>query len=145
MMGSAGSGWKETAEPIMPCGTAITRARSNGMRGNRVRFPLIPFRSTTTGSATRNERTGLAPAAGAGQVEVMSLSSAGSSRLTAVLGPTNTGKTYLAIERMLGHDSGMIGFPLRLLARENYDRIAKIKGVGQVALITRSEEHTSEL
>ena len=49
-------------------------------------------------------------------------------RLTAVLGPTNTGKTYLAIERMLGHESGMIGFPLRLLARENYDRIVKIKG-----------------
>ncbi len=70
----------------------------------------------------------------------MSLSSAGSGRLTAVLGPTNTGKTYLAIERMLGHESGMIGFPLRLLARENYDRIAKIKGVGQVALITGEEK-----
>ena len=49
-------------------------------------------------------------------------------RITAVLGPTNTGKTYLAIERMLGHRSGMIGFPLRLLARENYDRIVKAKG-----------------
>src|SRR5262249_50928992 len=51
-----------------------------------------------------------------------------SSRVTAVLGPTNTGKTYLAVERMLGHRTGMIGFPLRLLARENYDRIRKIKG-----------------
>ncbi len=61
-------------------------------------------------------------------------------RLTAVLGPTNTGKTYLAIERMLGHESGMIGFPLRLLARENYDRVAKIKGVGRVALITGEEK-----
>ena len=60
-------------------------------------------------------------------------------RLTAVLGPTNTGKTYLAIERMLGHDSGMIGFPLRLLARENYDRIVKLKGASQVALITGEE------
>jgi ATP-dependent RNA helicase SUPV3L1/SUV3 len=70
----------------------------------------------------------------------MSLASAASSRLTAVLGPTNTGKTYLAIERMLGHESGMIGFPLRLLARENYDRIAKLKGVGQVALITGEEK-----
>ncbi len=50
----------------------------------------------------------------------MSLTSA-TGRLTAVLGPTNTGKTYLAIERMLGHESGMIGFPLRLLARENYE------------------------
>jgi ATP-dependent RNA helicase SUPV3L1/SUV3 len=68
----------------------------------------------------------------------MSLSGA-SGRLTAVLGPTNTGKTYLAIERMLGHDSGMIGFPLRLLARENYDRIVKLKGASQVALITGEE------
>lgn len=65
-----------------------------------------------------------------------------SSRLTAVLGPTNTGKTYLAIERMLGHESGMIGFPLRLLARENYDRIVKLKGVNQVALITGEEKIT---
>jgi ATP-dependent RNA helicase SUPV3L1/SUV3 len=61
-------------------------------------------------------------------------------RLTAVLGPTNTGKTYLAIERMLGHESGMIGFPLRLLARENYDRIVRIKGTAQVALITGEEK-----
>ena len=63
-----------------------------------------------------------------------------SGRLTAVLGPTNTGKTYLAIERMLGHESGMIGFPLRLLARENYDRIVAIKGAKQVALITGEEK-----
>jgi ATP-dependent RNA helicase SUPV3L1/SUV3 len=69
----------------------------------------------------------------------MSLSSA-DGRLTAVLGPTNTGKTYLAIERMLGHESGTIGFPLRLLARENYDRIVKIKGASQVALITGEEK-----
>lgn len=57
----------------------------------------------------------------------------------AVLGPTNTGKTYLAIERMLGHESGMIGFPLRLLARENYDRVVRLKGAGAVALITGEE------
>jgi ATP-dependent RNA helicase SUPV3L1/SUV3 len=63
-----------------------------------------------------------------------------SGRLTAVLGPTNTGKTYLAIERMLGHESGIIGFPLRLLARENYDRVVKLKGVGKVALITGEEK-----
>src|ERR1041384_3860165 len=69
----------------------------------------------------------------------MSLSSA-AGRLTAVLGPTNTGKTHLAIERMLGHQSGMIGFPLRLLARENYDRIVKIKGARAVALITGEEK-----
>jgi ATP-dependent RNA helicase SUPV3L1/SUV3 len=61
------------------------------------------------------------------------------SRITAVLGPTNTGKTYLALERMMGHASGMIGFPLRLLARENYDRVAAIKGRDKVALITGEE------
>lgn len=61
-------------------------------------------------------------------------------RVTAVLGPTNTGKTYLAIERMLGHASGMIGFPLRLLARENYDRVVKVKGRNQVALVTGEEK-----
>ncbi|HIJ37268.1 MAG TPA: DEAD/DEAH box helicase [Rhodospirillaceae bacterium] len=61
-------------------------------------------------------------------------------RLIAVLGPTNTGKTYLAIERMLGHKSGMIGFPLRLLARENYDRIVALHGAGSVALLTGEEK-----
>ncbi len=61
-------------------------------------------------------------------------------RVVAVLGPTNTGKTYLAIERMLGHRSGMIGFPLRLLARENYDRIVSIKGKNAVALVTGEEK-----
>lgn len=57
-------------------------------------------------------------------------------RVRAVLGPTNTGKTHLAIERMCGHSSGMMGFPLRLLAREVYDRVRTIKGDNQVALIT---------
>ena len=60
--------------------------------------------------------------------------------LTAVLGPTNTGKTHLAVERMCGHSSGMIGFPLRLLAREVYDRVVKLKGAAQVALITGEEK-----
>src|SRR3569623_706012 len=59
--------------------------------------------------------------------------------VTAVLGPTNTGKTHLAIERMCGHSSGMIGFPLRLLAREVYDRVVKLKGKDRVALITGEE------
>ena len=62
------------------------------------------------------------------------------SRLIAVLGPTNTGKTHLAVERMLGHASGMIGLPLRLLAREIYDRVAKTRGAAQVALITGEEK-----
>ncbi|MGO1119775.1 helicase-related protein [Rhodovibrionaceae bacterium A322] len=61
-------------------------------------------------------------------------------RISAVLGPTNTGKTFLAIERMLAHNSGMMGFPLRLLARENYDKVVRIKGAGQVALITGEEK-----
>ncbi|HEY6815727.1 MAG TPA: helicase-related protein [Croceibacterium sp.] len=60
-------------------------------------------------------------------------------RLRAVLGPTNTGKTHLAIERLCGHSSGAIGFPLRLLAREVYDRVRAIKGDKQVALITGEE------
>jgi ATP-dependent RNA helicase SUPV3L1/SUV3 len=62
------------------------------------------------------------------------------SRLVAILGPTNTGKTHLAIERMLDHPSGMIGFPLRLLARENYDRVVKRRGARAVALITGEEK-----
>lgn len=57
----------------------------------------------------------------------------------AVLGPTNTGKTHLAIERLCAHSSGAIGFPLRLLAREVYDRVCKIKGADNVALITGEE------
>jgi ATP-dependent RNA helicase SUPV3L1/SUV3 len=61
-------------------------------------------------------------------------------RLVAVLGPTNTGKTHLAVERMLGHASGMIGLPLRLLAREIYDRVVKLRGARSVALITGEEK-----
>lgn len=61
-------------------------------------------------------------------------------RVKAVLGPTNTGKTHLAIERMMAHASGVIGFPLRLLARENYDRLVAHKGARYVALITGEEK-----
>jgi hypothetical protein len=60
--------------------------------------------------------------------------------VTAVLGPTNTGKTHLAIERMLGHSSGLIGLPLRLLAREVYSRAVEKVGVESVALITGEEK-----
>ncbi|QPF85393.1 helicase [Bradyrhizobium genosp. L] len=60
--------------------------------------------------------------------------------VTAVLGPTNTGKTHLAIERMLAHSSGLIGLPLRLLAREVYNKIADRAGVDNVALITGEEK-----
>ncbi|MDA7583493.1 helicase-related protein, partial [bacterium] len=61
-------------------------------------------------------------------------------KITAVLGPTNTGKTHLAIETMLSFDSGMIGFPLRLLAREVYDKVIKKISVDKVALITGEEK-----
>ncbi len=60
--------------------------------------------------------------------------------VTAVLGPTNTGKTHLAVERMLGHKTGMIGLPLRLLAREVYDRITARIGTNAVALVTGEEK-----
>jgi ATP-dependent RNA helicase SUPV3L1/SUV3 len=71
----------------------------------------------------------------------MSLAMSGfAARVKAVLGPTNTGKTHLAIERLLAHSSGIIGFPLRLLARENYDRMVAQKGARHVALITGEEK-----
>src|SRR5579863_2217040 len=62
------------------------------------------------------------------------------SRIGAVLGPTNTGKTHFAIERMLAHKSGMIGLPLRLLAREVYDKLVRLKGSSLAALITGEEK-----
>ena len=60
-------------------------------------------------------------------------------KITAVLGPTNTGKTHYAIERMLSYNNGIIGLPLRLLAREVYDRIVKLRDVSSVALVTGEE------
>jgi ATP-dependent RNA helicase SUPV3L1/SUV3 len=57
----------------------------------------------------------------------------------ALLGPTNTGKTHQAVERMLEHPTGMIGLPLRLLAREIYDRISARLGEDRVALVTGEE------
>jgi ATP-dependent RNA helicase SUPV3L1/SUV3 len=65
---------------------------------------------------------------------------AGGRNVTAVLGPTNTGKTHLAIERMLAHSSGVIGLPLRLLAREVYGRVVARVGANAVALITGEEK-----
>ena len=61
-------------------------------------------------------------------------------KITAVLGPTNTGKTFLAIETMLSFDSGMLGFPLRLLAREVYDKVITKVKKDTVALITGEEK-----
>src|SRR5215213_10350267 len=68
------------------------------------------------------------------------MTAASSRNITAILGPTNTGKTYLAIERMLAHESGMIGLPLRLLAREVYQRVVEKAGAANVALITGEEK-----
>jgi len=64
--------------------------------------------------------------------------------IRAILGPTNTGKTHLAVERMLGHGTGAIGLPLRLLAREIYDRVVKAKGERAAALITGEEKIAPE-
>ena len=61
-------------------------------------------------------------------------------KIIALLGPTNTGKTYVAIEKMLNHDSGIFGLPLRLLAREVYDKCVKKIGAEKVALITGEEK-----
>ena len=61
------------------------------------------------------------------------------SPVTALLGPTNTGKTFIAVERMLAHRTGMAGFPLRLLARENYERVVALRGPDKVALVTGEE------
>ena len=66
------------------------------------------------------------------------------SRISAVLGPTNTGKTHYAIERMLAHRTGVIGLPLRLLAREVYDRIVATRGPSVAALVTGEERIVGE-
>ena len=60
-------------------------------------------------------------------------------KITAVLGPTNTGKTFLAIETMLSFDSGMIGFPLRLLEREVYDKIIHFVGIDEIQMCSDHE------
>jgi ATP-dependent RNA helicase SUPV3L1/SUV3 len=88
---------------------------------------------------TDMEGSGLRPTEAATTLPGIVIATPTDSRLRAVLGPTNTGKTHLAIERLCGHSSGAIGFPLRLLAREVYDRVRAIKGDGQVALITGEE------
>ena len=63
-----------------------------------------------------------------------------SDNISAILGPTNTGKTYLAFEKLFSYSSGIFGFPLRLLARENYDKAVKKVGLNNVALITGEEK-----
>ena len=82
----------------------------------------------------------LASATARHNLTAMQITGARAAKVTAVLGPTNTGKTFFAIERMLAHKSGMIGLPLRLLAREVYDRIVRLRGANEVALITGEEK-----
>ena len=67
-----------------------------------------------------------------------------SKKIVAVLGPTNTGKTHYAIERMLSYNNGIIGLPLRLLAREVYDRLVKLSDFKSVALVTGEERIVPE-
>lgn len=78
----------------------------------------------------------------AGLVDLADLVNGGGAagRIVALLGPTNTGKTWQAIQRMVAHRSGMIGLPLRLLAREVYERVVEAKGADQVALVTGEEK-----
>ena len=63
-----------------------------------------------------------------------------SNKIIALLGPTNTGKTHIAIEKMLEHDTGIFGLPLRLLAREVYDKCVEKVGIEKIALITGEEK-----
>ena len=83
-------------------------------------------------------RAGQVPPPGVGKAIAVDRYAEGA-RLRVVLGPTNTGKTHLAVDRMLGHASGLIGCPLRLLAREIYDRIVRVRGRQAAALITGEE------
>ena len=87
---------------------------------------------------------GVANSGGSANPPVMVRHDAENAAVTALLGPTNTGKTHLAVERMLAHRTGMMGFPLRLLAREVYDRVVEAKGEGAAALVTGEERRIPE-
>jgi len=94
--------------------------------------PVIQPRTSSTNAMTRASSFRPGPTGATARAER-------DRRVTVVLGPTNTGKTHLALERMTGYASGMIGFPLRLLARENYDRLVARLGAAKVGLITGEE------
>ena len=87
---------------------------------------------------------GVAKSVASANPPAMARHDAENAAVTALLGPTNTGKTHLAVERMLAHRTGMMGFPLRLLAREVYDRVVEAKGKGAVALVTGEERRIPE-
>ncbi|WP_243429517.1 helicase-related protein [Acetobacter sacchari] len=107
-----------------------------GSHGGRV--PGLTARISENGSPPA--RNGAASPAFAARMASRQSDYAGPPPPHAILGPTNTGKTHYAIERMLAHPSGVIGFPLRLLARENYDRMVAAKGAARVGLITGEEK-----
>src|SRR3546814_18060879 len=94
--------------------------------------------SSDLGTLRLRQQRGLALRHGIPDISPMA--SFARSPLTAVLGPTNTGKPYLAVERMCAHSSGMIGVPLSLLAREVSDPVVASQGTDQVALITAAEK-----
>jgi ATP-dependent RNA helicase SUPV3L1/SUV3 len=103
-------------------------------------MPTVALRGTSPTVGLKGTRTAGALKGTLGGASADLEDRLGPAGISAVLGPTNTGKTHLAMERMLGHPTGMIGFPLRLLARENYDRVVARVGVGRVALITGEEK-----
>ena len=107
--------------------------------GRDVGRSRAPFNVRMARAAILLAATALAPERRCHNSQSMALMPHDRARVLAVLGPTNTGKTHFAVERMLAHRSGLIGFPLRLLAREIYDRIVVQKGAGLVALITGEE------
>lgn len=101
----------------------------------------IDERSQVCGKSLDSFRLGIGDAGSlaAAMMQCHIVHAMSSPAIKAVLGPTNTGKTHLAVERLCAHSSGAIGFPLRLLAREVYDRVVAIKGADNVALITGEE------
>src|SRR3954468_12559909 len=133
-----------TGKPAASLKRAVSAsARHTRRHGARKRRRTRTRRSSNSHTPCRVvSPPALAKAAPGPDVRAMAL--AVSSRILAVLGPTNTGKTHFAVERMLAHRSGIIGFPLRLLAREIFDRIVAIKGPAAVALITGEERVGSD-
>src|SRR3954468_17091345 len=128
-----------TGKPAASLKRAVSAsARHTRRHGARKRRRTRTRRSSNSHTPCRVvSPPALAKAAPGPDVRAMAL--AVSSRILAVLGPTNTGKTHFAVERMLAHRTGVIGLPLRLLAREVYDRIVALRGPSVVALVTGEE------
>src|SRR5690606_17442085 len=131
-----------TAPPTRPSGE---RKRIHRFAAIRCRFVHVPFRALTRVAKRWHGSCFLGTNAGASRnrrndrLHCRQMNFASPQSVKAILGPTNTGKTYFAIERMLAHPTGMIGLPLRLLAREVYQRCVERVGEGAVALVTGEE------